>query len=128
MPFDSVKVAGSGTWTGRNAGYFRSLYEGVACGARVCANAPTASSAIKHNQRTDGAGPGRAVMPGVSPHFSHTFEPRAVAQALLRALLRAASALLPTPGLDAMLLAGDGVETSLDTARRSACATLPRGV
>ena len=50
----------------------------------------------------------------LNPHFSHTFEPRGVAHARLRA----ASALLPTPGLDAMLLAGDGVEMSLDTARR----------
>jgi hypothetical protein len=52
----------------------------------------------------------------VSPHFSHRFEPRGVAHALLRA----ASPLLPTPGLDTMLLAGDGVEMSLDTARMSA--------
>jgi len=43
-------------------------------------------------------------------------------------LLRAASALLPTPGLDTMFLAGDGLEISLDTARRSACSTLPRAV
>ena len=67
---------------------------------------------------------GDAISDCSNAHFSHTFEARAVAHALLRA----ASALLPTPGLDAMLLAGDGVEISLDTARRSACATLPRGV
>jgi hypothetical protein len=35
------------------------------------------------------------------------------------ALLRAASALLPTPGLDAMLLAGDGVEISRHAPRRT---------
>ncbi len=38
---------------------------------------------------------------------------------MAHALMRAASALLPTPGLDTVSLAGDGVEISLDTARMS---------
>ena len=44
------------------------------------------------------------------------------------ALLRAASPLLATLGSDTMSPAEDGVEMSLDTARRSACATTPDGL
>jgi len=54
-----------------------------------------------------------------SPHFSQAIEGDRVAHALLRA----ASALLPTPCFDAVSLLQTRVEKSLDTARKSACAT-----
>jgi len=40
------------------------------------------------------------------------------------ALVRAASALMPTPGSDRLSVPRRRVEMSLDTARMSACATL----
>jgi hypothetical protein len=55
----------------------------------------------------------------VSPLFSQTFGGDDVAHALVRA----ASALMPTPGPDTLSAPRQGVETSLDTARTSACAT-----
>ena len=51
-----------------------------------------------------------------------------VGDAVAHALMRAASALLPTLGSDTVLPTGDGVEMSLDTARMSACATAPDGL
>jgi hypothetical protein len=39
--------------------------------------------------------------------------------------MRAASAFMPTPGLDRLSARDLGIETSLDTARTSARATLP---
>jgi len=39
------------------------------------------------------------------------------------ALVRAASALMPTPGRDRLFVPHRGVEKSLDTARTSECAT-----
>src|ERR1019366_1212050 len=56
---------------------------------------------------------------GISRHFSQTFGGDDVAHALMRA----ASALMPTPGDDRVSIPHQGVETSLDTARTSACAT-----
>ncbi|SPF53697.1 hypothetical protein SBA4_5800006 [Candidatus Sulfopaludibacter sp. SbA4] len=54
-----------------------------------------------------------------SPHFSQAFGCGNVAQALVPA----ASALMPTPGFDTVSEPREGVETSLDTAGTSACAT-----
>jgi hypothetical protein len=57
--------------------------------------------------------------PCARPRISQAIEGDRVAHALLRA----APALLPTPCFDAVSLLQTRVEKSLDTARRSACAT-----
>src|SRR5579863_578740 len=56
-------------------------------------------------------------MPGILARISHQ---SSEADAVAHALLRAASALMPTPRFDTASLGEQGVETSLDTARKSA--------
>jgi len=57
------------------------------------------------------------------PNFSQVFGRGDVAQGVPSGPAPAASALMPTPVLDAVSQPRKGVETSLDTAGTSACAT-----
>src|SRR5712692_12087793 len=71
---------------------------------------------VPHPGNRAQARPPSRVTERISLHFSQVFGRGDVAHALVATL-----------GLDGVCTHGQGVETSLDTARTSACATSPRG-